>query len=83
MDTTWQEETRWLKRTKKRRPEDHRAQLVSCRSACTLAIGILIEEQSKDTDRHKGTKQAEEMKMSEPKDRQDHSACHQVAHHTA
>ncbi|KAG5620477.1 hypothetical protein H5410_005695 [Solanum commersonii] len=44
---------------------------------------IWIEEQSKDTNRQKGTKQAEEMKMHEPEDCQEHSACHRVAHQTA
>uniref|UniRef100_M1DTM7 Uncharacterized protein n=1 Tax=Solanum tuberosum TaxID=4113 RepID=M1DTM7_SOLTU len=44
--------------------------------------GIWIEEQSKDTNRQKGTKQADEMKMAKPKDPQEHSACHQVAHQT-
>uniref|UniRef100_M1DSS1 Uncharacterized protein n=1 Tax=Solanum tuberosum TaxID=4113 RepID=M1DSS1_SOLTU len=45
--------------------------------------GIWIEEQSKDTNRQTGTKQAEEIKMEEPEDRQEHSACHRVSYQTA
>uniref|UniRef100_M1DGI6 Putative plant transposon protein domain-containing protein n=1 Tax=Solanum tuberosum TaxID=4113 RepID=M1DGI6_SOLTU len=37
--------------------------------------GIWINEQSKDSKRQKGTKQAEEMKMGEPEDCQEHLAC--------
>uniref|UniRef100_M1DIS8 Integrase core domain containing protein n=1 Tax=Solanum tuberosum TaxID=4113 RepID=M1DIS8_SOLTU len=36
-------------------------------------MGIWIEEQSKDTNRQKGTKQAEEMKKGKPEDCQEHS----------
>uniref|UniRef100_M1E022 Integrase core domain containing protein n=1 Tax=Solanum tuberosum TaxID=4113 RepID=M1E022_SOLTU len=41
--------------------------------------GIWIEEQSKDTNRQKGTKQTDEVEKSEPDDRQDHSASCRVA----
>ncbi|KAH0765077.1 hypothetical protein KY285_000948 [Solanum tuberosum] len=41
--------------------------------------GICFKEQSKDTNRQKGTKQTEEMKKGEPEDRQEHSACRRVA----
>ncbi|KAG5632586.1 hypothetical protein H5410_004303, partial [Solanum commersonii] len=37
------------------------------------------EEQTKNTNRQKGTKQAEEMKKGEPEDHQEHSTCHQSA----
>uniref|UniRef100_M1DNL8 Uncharacterized protein n=1 Tax=Solanum tuberosum TaxID=4113 RepID=M1DNL8_SOLTU len=49
----------------------------------TFHEGISIEEQSKDTNRQKGTKQTEEVKKGEPEDRQEHSACHRVATLTA
>uniref|UniRef100_M1DW85 Uncharacterized protein n=1 Tax=Solanum tuberosum TaxID=4113 RepID=M1DW85_SOLTU len=38
----------------------------------TLHEGIWIEEQSKDTNRQKGTKQIEELKKGKPGDRQEH-----------
>uniref|UniRef100_M1DRM0 Putative plant transposon protein domain-containing protein n=1 Tax=Solanum tuberosum TaxID=4113 RepID=M1DRM0_SOLTU len=44
--------------------------------------GICIEEQSKDTNKQKGTKQVEEMNMGEPEDHQEHSACRRVAYQT-
>uniref|UniRef100_M1DGM2 Uncharacterized protein n=1 Tax=Solanum tuberosum TaxID=4113 RepID=M1DGM2_SOLTU len=57
---------------------------------CPSLLGILNEEQSKDTNRQKGKKQAEEMKKGETEYRQEHSVCHQeqsachrVAHPTA
>ncbi|KAG5590041.1 hypothetical protein H5410_040555 [Solanum commersonii] len=45
--------------------------------------GIWIEEQSKDTNRQKETKQTKEMKMDESEDRQEHLTCRRVAHQTA
>ncbi|WMV45745.1 hypothetical protein MTR67_039130 [Solanum verrucosum] len=48
-----------------------------------LSIRIWIEEQSKDTNMQTGTKQAEEMKMEEPKDHQEHSTCRRVSYQTA
>uniref|UniRef100_M1DZC2 Uncharacterized protein n=1 Tax=Solanum tuberosum TaxID=4113 RepID=M1DZC2_SOLTU len=44
---------------------------------------IWIEEQRKFTNRQKGTKQDEEVKMGEPEDRQENLAFRRVAHQTA
>ncbi|KAH0764903.1 hypothetical protein KY285_000774 [Solanum tuberosum] len=41
--------------------------------------GMWIKEQIKDTNRQKGTKQAEEVEKGEPGDRQDHSSTRRVA----
>uniref|UniRef100_M1DSU9 Uncharacterized protein n=1 Tax=Solanum tuberosum TaxID=4113 RepID=M1DSU9_SOLTU len=49
----------------------------------TKQIGIWIEEQIKDTNRQKETKQAEELKKGKPGDRIEHLANHQVACLTA
>uniref|UniRef100_M1DN85 Integrase core domain containing protein n=1 Tax=Solanum tuberosum TaxID=4113 RepID=M1DN85_SOLTU len=54
-----------------------------CSRETELIRGIWIEEQSKDTNRQKGTKQAEEMKKGDPVDCQEHSAYRQVAYLTA
>uniref|UniRef100_M1DLY2 Uncharacterized protein n=1 Tax=Solanum tuberosum TaxID=4113 RepID=M1DLY2_SOLTU len=48
-----------------------------------LTLGTWIEEQSKDTNRQKETKQTEEMKKGEPEDCQEHLACRRVVHLTA
>uniref|UniRef100_M1DDP8 Uncharacterized protein n=1 Tax=Solanum tuberosum TaxID=4113 RepID=M1DDP8_SOLTU len=45
--------------------------------------GIWAKEQSKDTNRQKGTKQAKEREKSNPGDRQEYSANHRVALQTA
>jgi len=45
--------------------------------------GIWIKEQSKDTNMQKETKQDKEVKMGEPEDRQEYSACRRVAQMTA
>jgi len=42
-------------------------------------LGIWVKEQGKNTNRQKGTKQAEEVEKSYPSDRQDHSVVHRVA----
>uniref|UniRef100_M1DHE1 Uncharacterized protein n=1 Tax=Solanum tuberosum TaxID=4113 RepID=M1DHE1_SOLTU len=41
--------------------------------------GIWSEEQSKDTNRQKGTKQTEEVENNEPNDHQEHLTNHRVA----
>uniref|UniRef100_M1DVS2 Uncharacterized protein n=1 Tax=Solanum tuberosum TaxID=4113 RepID=M1DVS2_SOLTU len=53
------------------------------RTALKDMKGMWIEEQSKDTNKEKGTKQAEKMKKDEPEDRQEQFACRQVANLTA
>jgi len=45
--------------------------------------GIWIEEQSKDANRQKGTKQTEEMNKGKPGDRQEHLVNRRVARLTA
>uniref|UniRef100_M1DDQ3 Uncharacterized protein n=1 Tax=Solanum tuberosum TaxID=4113 RepID=M1DDQ3_SOLTU len=45
--------------------------------------GILIEEQSKDTNKQIGTKQAEDIKKDEPEDHQEHLACQRVVNLTS
>uniref|UniRef100_M1DJV4 Uncharacterized protein n=1 Tax=Solanum tuberosum TaxID=4113 RepID=M1DJV4_SOLTU len=42
-------------------------------------VGMWTKEQRKETNRQKGTKQAEEVEKSNLGDHQDHSANHQVA----
>uniref|UniRef100_M1DFT3 Uncharacterized protein n=1 Tax=Solanum tuberosum TaxID=4113 RepID=M1DFT3_SOLTU len=46
---------------------------------CSFLLGTWIEEQSKDTNMQKGTKQTEEMKKEETGDRQRHLANRRVA----
>uniref|UniRef100_M1DUY4 Uncharacterized protein n=1 Tax=Solanum tuberosum TaxID=4113 RepID=M1DUY4_SOLTU len=60
--------------------QDHKGLFKACNG--DECKGIWIEEQSKDTNSKKGTKQAKEMKKGEHEAGQEHSACHRVAHLT-